>query len=153
MRTLSFLALLLIHQTAYTSEQELIIDADTLRAMDIPLVVPQVFILDGELNLVYSKVGLSRDIVRRFAKTGAEITNVENFENFEKIWPLLSDKFGTTPADYTVIFYNDADDDFCPPCVKQEKILDAVISSLPELTINKVTLSKEVYGGRKLVIK
>lgn len=143
------LFLLFAVNIVHSEETTMIITSDDYSLSTLPASFPQVFIFDDRGNLVHRKIGTERGLKQAFKNTttipNAEVTK----ENLLKL-------FDETPrfADFasTLIFITDFEDDYCPPCVNQNKINKAVLKSLKDKNIHLVTIRRKFLGSRTLKI-
>jgi len=144
------LCLLLSSKLVCAEETVIIVSEDRYFSSKIAKSKPQVFLFDTQGVVVHHNIGTDRGLKRAFKKT-QPIQNEKVTK--ENIMPLLDDVPNYQDYDFTLVFVTDSNEkDFCPPCLKQNKINKKVMNSLKDKNIHLITLPIAFSSKRTVTI-
>jgi hypothetical protein len=147
-KVISLFLLFAVHMV-HSEETTIIITSDDYSLSTLPTSFPQVFIFDDKGNLVHRKIGTERGLKQAFKNTDS-IQNAEVTKG--KLLMLFDEEPRFSDYESTLVFITDFQDEYCPPCVNQNKINKAVLKSLKNKKIHSVTLRRKFLGSRTLEI-
>lgn len=125
---------------------ELTISSQKIDDAGIRPVLPQIFIFNKEQSLLFHRSSVTRGLAKQF-KPAPEIDSKASLK--AKILGLLPEEHHFDEADYTLVFLTDADaENFCPPCVTQEKINHTVINRVKDKSIAYIAINKLSENSR-----
>jgi hypothetical protein len=143
------LFLLFAVHTVHSDETTMIITSDDYSLSTLPTSFPQVFIFDDGGNLVHRKIGTERGLKQAFKNT-VTIQNADVIKG--KLLMLFDEEPRFSDYESTLVFITDFQDEYCPPCVNQNKNNKAVLKSLKNKKIRSVTIRRKFLGSRTLEI-
>jgi hypothetical protein len=144
------LCLLLSNKLVCAEETVIVVSEDSYFGSKIAKSTPQIFLFDTQGVVVHHKIGTDRGLKRAFKKT-KPIQNEKMTK--EKIMPLLEGVPKFQDYDFTLVFVTDSNEkDFCPPCLKQNKINKKVMDLLKDKNIHLINLPIEFSSKRIVTI-
>jgi hypothetical protein len=143
-----FLFLCLV-STALVQANEVTLDIPALDYDEVgkPAAIPEIFLINkrGEFLLKFNEV--TRDLARHI---NAEQQVAGTLES-HRLYNATKGKYDFAGSDYTLVFISDSDaENYCPPCVIQEKINRAVLKKIKDKNIRLLTVNK-VYPGERTI--
>ena len=112
----------------------------------LPPLTPYNFIFSQDKTLLYAKNGVNRNLISVF---NAKHTSEENLKLKNKILKLIPDEHDFSAYDFTFIIVSDESaEDYCPPCITQEKINKAILNKLSDKNIAYFKVVKIIPGSR-----
>jgi thioredoxin-related protein len=144
------LCLLLLNKLVCAEETVIVISENQYFNSKVAKSTPQIFLFDTQGVIVHHKIGTDQGLKRAFTKT--KPIQDESVTK-KKIIPLLGETLKFKDYDFTLVFVTDSNEkDYCPPCLKQNKINKKVIGSLKDKNIHLMTLPIEFSKNRTVTI-
>jgi hypothetical protein len=143
------LPLLLLVATALVQANEVTLDIPALDYDEVgkPAAIPEIFLINkrGEFLLKFNQV--TRDLASHI---NAEHQVVGKLES-HRLYNATKGKYDFAGSDYTLVLISDSDaENYCPPCVTQDKINRAVLKKIKDKNIRLLTLNIVISGERSI---
>ncbi len=132
---------------AQANEVSLDIPYDDYYEVGEPSFIPETFLVNkrGEFLLKFNKV--TRDLASHINAEHQVLGKLES----HRLFSVTKGKYDFAGSDYTLVLISDSDaENYCPPCVIQDKINRAVLKKIKDKNIRLLTVNTVISGERTI---
>ena len=147
MRILFSLLFVVTGALAQPNEVTLNVPSLDYNQVGVPVFIPEIFLVNkrGEFLLKFNEV--TRDLASHINAEHQVLGKLES----HRLYNATKGKYDFAGSDYTLVFISDSDaENYCPPCVIQDKINRAVLKKIKDKNIRLLTVNK-VYSGERTI--
>ena len=147
MRILFSLLFVVTGALAQPNEVTLNVPSLDYNQVGVPVFIPEIFLVNkrGEFLLKFNEV--TRDLASHINAEHQVLGKLES----HRLYNATKGKYDFAGSDYTLVLISDSDaENYCPPCVIQDKINRAVLKKIKDKNIRLLTVNK-VYSGERTI--